>query len=259
MNASMSTIDTVLASNGLTNKDFADSKVIAIAIAVASSASMPPRILPESMQTISAASDIPAALQRFASDRGLVLSTLRAVALYIRAAFDGDTSKYSSADVQGFYDAYQTATDADKRIALVGTLRMFDDIMTEELMRVAPEAAGLLDQTGVNFDGFVQETADEPDAILLYNLEGAISFAVNLAQVILKEHEVKGQTITEAREEYRGIGQILGKMMDLMTSRIVGDVLKQSFKAKMSEEDFNTVEAILELQYGDNGERRPVH
>lgn len=261
MNKYSEQIDTILSNNGVDDKIFVGAKALAMAVAVLSAKTLAPRVLPDSFLIVKSPEDVDGAVSRVVADEGFALATLRSVALYLRAAYDDKLGHLDVSEVQGFYDAYQRSSVEDRRIALVGTLRMFHDLMDEEVARIGgDEADRLLAETKGSFESFIAQTANEPSSVLLFNMDQSIAFAINLSQNILKLHEGdRAMEINEARDANRILGAFSGMMFDQLTDNLAGMVSQEQFKQVLPEEDFEKVNALLELAYGnDDGSQQTI-
>lgn len=240
-----SQMNAVLANNGVSvEKDFAMVNIQALIFLMqASKSGFAKAILPESMVVISSEDDVDAGLERIVAEEAFAVANLRALAKYVEAKFAGN--EHDTAAVEQFYELYKTSSDEDKFSAQVGTLRLLDQLMSDEVNRVGGHNGEL--STSKEFDEMLEQFEGQGVAPLYHNIQPVAEFVYNIAQVIFKATEM-GKTVTEARDANRKVGMINTMLLKQQLGEVGGFVVKTLFKTLLPEDQFQLVEAIGERE-----------
>lgn len=238
-------IDTLLAQNGLSDKIFSDTKLRTMMVVVQSQEKFAVQILPAELATVKSSDDVEVAIQRVVSDDAYFLSTLRGLALYIRAKFDG--KEHDKEAVQKFYDLYQTSSPEDQLTAKIGTYRLLIDILGDESARcVAKDGKeGLGDIQAQIAERFESVLNDDGIEGLSISLEQPVSLLVCLGQVLAKAEEI-GDDVETARDINRKTGQMNCMFLEMISEQVGGKVVQATIQSKLTPEQYEIFDAQLD-------------
>lgn len=212
------------------------------AVTILSAKTLANVILPQSLRIVNSQEDVTAAITRCATDEALVITTFDCLGRYIESKFNG--TAFDAEDGQKFYDDYTAKNVILRRSTATAVLQRLDTLLDAETARCAPEGTDLAEFEGA-FEKFIADTAGEPLVAVLEHFTPVVSFLVPLATTIEKATQA-GKTVLEARDDNRVSGIIGHIMYDHMVESMTGVMLRETMKATLPSDLFDTVEAILE-------------
>lgn len=238
-------MDSILASNNISfEKDFALLQAqCAVVILQSSTTGIASAIMPEGMALVSSEDDVEAAIKRVISDEAFTVANLRAMAKYLEAKFEDKA--YDASEIAKFYELYKTSSDADKESAQIGTLRLIGNLVDTEFNRVMDDSMQTV--VGADFDKIAKEFEGQGVVGVYVNLQPAIEFAINLAQVIHKAEQI-GMSTEQARDANRAVGMINMVQLKAAMNSVGSRVTEEVFKNLLPKDQFELVEAMADRE-----------
>lgn len=216
--------------------------------------------LPEGLAMVSTSEEVHAMIQRLVTDEAFVVTNLRALAKYLESALAG--KEHDVADIAKFYEAYQSASDADKRDAQIGTLRLIDAAMNAEVNRVRElrKDKEIPEATDADFNNLLAAFEGQGMAPIFANFEPALEFALSTAQCIYKGLSA-GHTLEESLDGSAKVLMFNNILMKAAGESLSGEIIGATFKNLLPADQFELVEAMgqREAQRLDEGDAAVSH
>lgn len=248
MSFDMSPIDDVLAANNVDNSIFASVKSKALVTVAMCAEGMREAVFPASFNLPASSEGVEDLLKRLASDEALFVAALRAIGTYVISRQTKDLSAFSHEKIEEFRTRYDESSEEVKSIALIGTLRLFDQSMNLEMERVTGDNPG-----DESFDELLETLAEEPKEILLISLEMPISFGMAVAQCLTKAESTGDLTTEQALDMNRVVGHVNMRIADDMSDGLCGPLTKFTVQHVLPQDQYEILDALLERQVEGGG------
>lgn len=242
-------IDAILAKNNIKKEDFLATGQ-AQALAVQSSKTIAPVILPDSLSIIKCQEDVNDSVVKIVNDPALAITTLFAVANYLSAKVNG--SEFRVNDVQDFYDDFNS-DESTQRAKSECVVKLLDAAINKQSETMLDEDGlarlqALEDKVGGSLiNGMLKDMSNEPFSVILETYAALTNLAIAMTDIYIRcdKQNITGDNLKTALQN---MTRVSAMVLYEVTNTFVDPVLEQNMRKYLSENDLEVVKALLQRQ-----------